>query len=474
MDIGHRAAVFSATIALAALLGGCGSTEPPPTTAPPPTTPPPARAPQLVAWDAVPRVIGQTPNEPVRLLAWVTGDPVAILFSAREVIRATPMALSPDPAIDGGPRLFEAQVMSADLLRAIVPTRGGNFIGVVKAVGPNTADTIQMPVNMVVASGLVMPEITRVGDTLQISDHVINIRKPMSSGALEQTAEWQSTAAGTGLDAVGVDPDFAVLVPPVYRVGQGVWYYRAVRNEVQGIGVGLFDHTSSSAFAALRHTQRLRGIVTVRDPALADLGSRHAVHEFAHAFAAYLSAVYGVGSGAHWPISELANGIMGYQRGTESEMLGYRFERQGTGTYVMRKSVVPDAFNGMELYLLGLNPASVPDSFLVFSDPANLPSPAEGVEVRAPAAYITIGTVIERLGPRVPSFSEARSEFRAVLIVVTAGRLLTPTEMAWYEYAATRGEATERLPAVEVTSTLQTAPWYVATGGRGQLVTRVR
>lgn len=468
MDFEHRAAVLAATIAIAASIGGCGSTEPPPA-----PTPPPPRAPQLIAWDAEPRVISPTQNEPVRLLAWVTGDPIALLFSAREVIRATPMALSPDTAVYGA-RLFEANVTSADLLRAIVPTRGGNFIGVVKAIGLNTADTVQMPVNMIVASGLVMPEITRVGDALQISDHVINIRKPMSSEALEQTPEWQSTAAATALEALGVDPDFAVLVPPAYRVGQGVWYYRHVRNEVQGTGVSLFDHTSTPAFAALRHTQRLRGMVTVRDPALVDLGGRHAVHEFAHAFAAYLSAVYGVGSGAHWPISELANGIMGYQRGTEQEVLGYRFERQATGTYVMRKSEVPDVFNAMELYLMGLNPSTVPDSFLVFSDPANLPSPKEGVEVRAPAAYITIGTVIGRLGPRVPTFPEAPSEFRAVLVVVTAGRLLTPTEMAWYEYAATRGEAIERLPAIEATRTLQSAPWYVATGGRGRLVTRVR
>lgn len=469
MDIQHRAAVLAAGIASAASIGGCGSTEPPPA----PIDPPP-RAPQLIAWDAEPRVISPTHNEPVRLLAWVIGDPGAVLFSAREVIRATPMVLSPDAAVVEGARLYEVHVTSADLLRAIVPTRGGNFIGVVKAVGQNTADTVQMPVNMIVASGLTTPDVTRVGDSLQILDHVINIRKPMSSEALEQTPEWQSSATATALDALGVDPDFAVLVPPAYRVGQGVWYFRHVRNDVQGTGVGLFDRTSMPAFAALRHTQRLRGLATVRDPALADLGGRHAVHEFAHAFAAYLSAVYGVGSGAHWPISELAHGIMGYQRGTEQEVLGFRFERQATGTYVMRKSEVPDVFNAMELYLIGLNPSSVPDSFLVFSDQANLPSPMDGVEVRAPAAYVSIGTVVSRVGPRVPAFPEAPSEFRAVLIVVTAGRLLTPTEMAWYEYAAIRGEATERLPAVEASITSQSAPWYVATGGRGRLVTRVR
>ena len=164
---------------------------------------------------------------------------------------------------------------------------------------------------------------------------------------------------------------------------------------------------------------------------------------------------------------------MGYDRGTTSERFAYRFEKQPNG-YVMRPVPPVTAFNSMELYLMGLLPPQQVDSFLVFQDPATLPLPGDGITVTSPARYITVDSVIAYVGSRVPPFGAAPTQFRVVTIILSAGRLLTPSEMAWYHYAAARGEEADTVSGMDGDSPARTPPFRVATGGRGSLVTRIR
>jgi hypothetical protein len=57
--------------------------------------------------------------------------------------------------------------------------------------------------------------------------------------------------------------------------------------------------------------------------------------------------------------------------------------------------------------------------------------------------------------------------YRAVLVVVSRGRLLTAQEMAYYDLAAQRGEATSTFDGKFLT------PFNVNTRGRGILVAKL-
>ena len=467
--------LFISTLALAGCSGRDGDGRP---VGPDPQ---PAAPPSIVAWETIPRVLVRGSADPVRLRAFVTGDASAVTFGIRGfATRGLSLTQTLETvALPGGTaRIWEVTTTATELLAGFEAPGGANFIGRIGARGTDARDAESQAVTTLVQGD--WPEAVTARSrsaTVQTTEHVLNVQVGMDGNAIAQFIPTQLAAIAAGALAAGTNPDFLAIVPPVYQASQGSAYYLALRNDTRGIGVQMFDRIAAPPYTDLQSLTRLQGLIVIRDPPKVDLAAPNAVHEVAHRFTAYLDAVYGSpGASGHWPISELAIGVMGYQRGQESERFGYRFERQTDGSHVMRRAAIEKRFNTMELYAMGLLPASAVDSFLVFSDPQSLPAPGDGVRITAPWRYITADSVSRVVGAREPRAGQAPTTFHTVLVVLTRGRLLTPRELAFYDHAAARGESTEPLVPIDVAireSLGLELPFAAATLGLGRLTTRL-
>jgi hypothetical protein len=137
--------------------------------------------------------------------------------------------------------------------------------------------------------------------------------------------------------------------------------------------------------------------------------------------------------------------------------------KQGNGDYLIENRSTYADFNPYELYMLGLLPAAqVPDQ-VVF--PGQTGSPSAGMVYPGPGTTVTISQVITANGARNPAFPNAPTAIRMATLVMSRGRLLSPQEMALYDFMAARGEG--RSPV----DTNYGRPWYVCTGGRSTLTT---
>jgi hypothetical protein len=466
-------------IASALVLAGCSGGDGAGTPSGP--GPHPSTPPSIVAWETIPRVLVRGGTEPVRLRVFVTGDASAVTFGIRgfaarglSLTETTETVALPG----GGPaRVWEVTSTGAELLSGFDAPGGANFIGRVGARGNDGRETESHAVTTVVQGEWPEAATARpVSTSAQATDHVLNVQVGLDGTAIAQFIPTQLAVIGSAAVGAGTNPDFLAIVPPVYQAAQGSAFYLALRNDTKGIGVQPLDRIAAPPFADLQPLTRLQGLIVIRDPAKVDLAAPNAVHEIGHRFTAYLDAVYGSpGASGHWPISELAIGVMGYQRGQESERFAYRFERQADGSHIMRPAPIEKRFNTMELYAMGLLPASAVDSFLVFANPQSLPAPGGGVRITAPWRYITADSVIRVAGEREPRAGLAPTRFHTALVVLTRGRLLTPRELAFYDHAAARGESTEPLVPIDVAARdagLE-LPFAAATLGLGRLTTRL-
>ena len=119
----------------------------------------------------------------------------------------------------------------------------------------------------------------------------------------------------------------------------------------------------------------------------------------------------------------------------------YRLIPLANGDYRTEKTDPATPFNDLELYMLGLAPASEVGTHIVFVDQDR--NPATGL-LRGPVVPFTIDSLVARLGARDPTYPSAPSSFRVGTIVLSAGRLLTADEMAFFDHMAARGEPTTR------------------------------
>jgi len=87
---------------------------------------------------------------------------------------------------------------------------------------------------------------------------------------------------------------------------------------------------------------------------------------------------------------------------------------------------------------------------------------------------VRIEDIIAVDGPRVPAAGAAPTSFRVGTLVLSTGRLLSATEMAFFDHMARRGESEADLAVQTDAGRRQVKPFYPATGGRARLVTTLR
>jgi hypothetical protein len=301
--------------------------------------------------------------------------------------------------------------------------------------------------------------IQRAGDA-QRSDHVVNIR-------------YDSLFLGGGIPSAiprrfyqlfGDDYDFLGVVEQtdVYANRN----YQGVKNTETGFGATAFDRTPDVGSAG-----RLLGMVDFPIANFFDLAQKAALHEIGHRWMVYLPPPFSLTGQSHWPVSDMAYGMMGFSLpGGEGGDFNFTMTPSGAD-FVLHAQPVATHYNDLELYLMGLAPASevVPHVVLLNQ---NQPLVDGGV-LHGPVTTFSIDNLVAALGPRTPACGQARTSFSFGTIVLSAGRLLSADEMAFFDFIAARGEATVPLHYTSGFSVGTTLPFVLATNGRGHLSTSI-
>jgi hypothetical protein len=307
-------------------------------------------------------------------------------------------------------------------------------------------------------------EVLPLASDAQAAAHILNLRRD---------EPWLGTGDPIAVEVAnrfyqfyGDDFDFIAFVGNVSPTSNR--FYSPVRNDVTGIGLILFDIS-----AALGSAGRLQGVISFPIPTLFDLGGHGAVHEIGHRWISHLNELSMLAPGTpHWPISDLANGVMGWSTPSGVGVrFPYRLMHERNGDYLLQSSRLNDRFHDLELYLMGLTAAESVGDHLVFLNQEQRGEVRGGGVLQGPVAWVSSQDLIDALGPRTPAAGDSQTDFRLAAIVLSAGRLLSPSEMAFFDHMAARGEARRTLRAAADSPQATVQPFFVATGRRATLTT---
>ena len=127
-------------------------------------------------------------------------------------------------------------------------------------------------------------------------------------------------------------------------------------------------------------------------------------------------------------------------------------------------------FNDLDLYLMGLLPASeVRDQFVFADQSAAAQVPCNGGLFTGPMTRVRVSDVIAAVGPRTPAFGQAPTTIRMATILVTRDGLASPEAMWLYSFMTERAEWRARVPTHSGFAKELGQPFFVATRGRGSL-----
>ncbi len=251
--------------------------------------------------------------------------------------------------------------------------------------------------------------------------------------------------------------------PSALAGGIAFAYHSTLRNQVQGIGRGIYDYGNVAG------SERLEGYLQMgtlerypEDPDEVFLRHHSTMtvlsHELAHqwlAFARFLDQDGNVNSGllgwgrVHWSFHHDTDA---------SVMWGNDLRDHGDGTFLTIEAT--RRFSDLDLYLMGLiSPEEVPDFYYVdhVDGPPAENVPRVGVSFSGDRVDVGIDQVIAALGPRIPSSAESPKSFRVAFVLLTAdGRPPSPGSLPklkrirgrWLEFfsESTRGRGAVRAP----------------------------
>ncbi|TLM68955.1 MAG: hypothetical protein FDZ69_01785 [Deltaproteobacteria bacterium] len=233
---------------------------------------------------------------------------------------------------------------------------------------------------------------------------------------------------GDDYDFLVIFTNFDVRMPSP----QALAFFAPAKNDVQGIGLSLYDLTQTYSPDGAPLT-RLEGTIDmgslagqVLEPADPEFDDtlRTLTHELLHRWGAYLHFLDGgdrsgalLGrDGAHWSFLLDSGG---------STLYGNRWRDNGDGTFTSLPPAEGRAgesigriFSPLELYLMGLiGKERVPPLRLIEApglDPTQLPQ--AGITIPGTLRPVTIDEIIAAEGERVPAAGDARKAFRMAFI----------------------------------------------------------
>jgi hypothetical protein len=402
-----------------------------------------------------PRVLSASGSESATLIARRTSDVTSVVY---EPLSGPALTLR-----NAGNGIFQLTISSSSLLTGYPTGDLHRVIGYLDSfVGAARRERVNLAINVRDAT---VPDVTvtPISSTAQRSPHVLNL---VFDSLFTNGSTAPFTAVRNALAIIGDNTEFIAVVQQVSSTNNR--NFVGVRNTTQGIGITRFDNGAAMGSAA-----KLEGLINYPIDSYFDLGERAGIHELGHRWIDFLRHTSIAPGRPHWPISDMAIGIMGFSIPPSGQGGNFDFTMTpvGGGDYRLTTSTALPSFNNLELYLMGLAPASEVGSWVVFNNQSQLDQVRDGGILRGPTTTVNIDQLIASDGERVPAFGAAPTVFREVAVVLSTGRLLTAQEMAFFDHLAARGEARAPLHYVSGFASGTSNPFFVATKGRGQLIT---
>jgi len=305
--------------------------------------------------------------------------------------------------------------------------------------------------------------IDQLAADVQATDRLVNVVDPafLTDGNVKRIAQTFYRHFDDGFDFLNI-----VSLPTRFLNRT----HSTVKNDVQGIGETRIDTSAQYGSSG-----RLLGYSLFPAPGFYDGANVGYSHETAHQWVNFLNfAPYASGI-PHWPVSSMATGVMGFSIGGGGEGGSFPCRIVDDGTTVTLFGVPPTQsplFNDFDLYLMGLLPASAVRPQVVLTGAAAPPTcigqPYTGNVVR-----VGVETIIAAAGQRIPDASAAPKSFKAATILVSRDGLVSNETMWLYSWLTGRAELQAAAPIHEGLVKATGNPFFVATGGRASIDTRL-
>ncbi|UCG57387.1 MAG: hypothetical protein JSU70_21280 [Phycisphaerales bacterium] len=409
-----------------------------------------------------PMVVDVSSPENVRLEVKVEGKPTAVTLmlasSGIEVLMRDDGNLADKVAGDG---VYTVIVAVRDILHNFTPDDVyRNFIGYVRPyVGKERVG--QWNVFFDILTDDVPPvQIRRVAHDIQCTKHLVNIVFPQFFEDFLRSA-----VCGRFYEEFDDDYDFINLI---YEVSYFQNRFHAnIRNDVTGIGMTVFDGSASYGSDG-----RLMGITVFPIPGFFDGAGPSYQHELGHQWINWLIVPpldYAI---PHWPLSDLASGIMGWAMGLGGQGLHFNFDLvPDDGDYLLVPDYKAKDFTDLALYLIGLIGRDEVGEHFVFDDQDQ--SPSAGI-LHGPVTTVRIDDIISQAGPRVPDYTISQKVFNVATIIISKERFVSADTMRLYDYFSARAAGREIVPYSSGFAKGMAKPFYLSTRRMGQLDVRIK
>lgn len=213
---------------------------------------------------------------------------------------------------------------------------------------------------------------------------------------------------------------FPAMDPVNFEAGKQL----SVRVVNTGTGRGPYDNG-----AAYGSASRLLSVVTL-DAGTRGIYSANVVHELLHQWVAYLDPALGLTDGTgHYLSRSNAGSLVG----------GQVWIKNANGTYTM---VCSEGVNGahaaapLDLYMMGLVNGSTVPPLCVYSGSSPPPLGRCGAVINDVIRIVSMGEIQKVHGIRTPAPATAQRDYRICFVAESVNRLLTPTELTYYETLA--------------------------------------
>lgn len=277
-------------------------------------------------------------------------------------------------------------------------------------------------------------EVRQLAPDVAASPHVVNVRTGLRAT--------QSALRFSGFGLQGMTfPIYEVLpdafdfllffsidhvewLPFLTRSNFNAGVHYRVQTEASGTGVSVFDN--SSFYGSQGRLLSLNILDTQRR----GIYSGNAMHEITHQWASFTDLSLGLADGTgHYDFRSSAASLVG----------GFRFVAQGNGTFLLD---CDEGRNGahrapqLDRYMAGLIPGSEVPPLFLYGNSLPLPLSLCGQTLSEIARTVTIEEIQAVHGVRAPGPGAARRDFTVGFVAESHNRLLTPTEMTYYDILA--------------------------------------
>jgi len=304
--------------------------------------------------------------------------------------------------------------------------------------GASNAPNINHALFLRVGSSLAGPvQIVRIDDTVQYSSHVVNLVIP-GFGDQRLVTDYDHAAVSRKFYEHFEDSYEALAVIPAdAHVDLYGAYHRTVQNLVEGIGKSVFSQAAQYGSAGA-----LLGIEAYHNVRFLDneVSTHELTHTWSHAFD--WGRIAGITRAGHVPSSHAPLMTGGESLVSAVLQPTRRAVVRADGSAVIERVSAPARQHPLELYAMGLlEPAQMPE-WVVFEDqgqfdPDSSATPDAGTPVSGGTRRVSINDVMAAHGPRS---GPVLSSLSRATIVVSRDGLLSPEEMAYWNFFAARLE----------------------------------